>query len=438
MTEDPAATELPPPVPPPLPRRDAYAALRVRAFRLFLLGHLTSVLGVQMQTVAVGWQLYEQTRSAFALGLVGLIQVIPMLGLALPAGHTADRRDRRLVLMSASILASASAAGLAIVSIYGGSPTLIYIFLFASGVARAYQGPARSSLMPQLVSRNVFPNAVTWAISGFELASMAGPALGGAVIAIFHSAIPVYIFATATSIFYVLMLSVLNKQSYTARPESPAKPENAAAGTNLQALAVGFKYVWKTKLLLATMTLDLFAVLFGGAVALLPIYARDILKVGPTGLGWMQAAPSFGAVMMALLMTHLPPLQKAGKTLLWAVAGFGAATIVFGLSRSFPLSLLMLFLTGAFDNISVVVRQTLVQMLTPDAMRGRVSAVNGMFINASNELGRFESGAAAALLGPILSVVGGGIGTIVVVIASAVTWPELRLFGRLDGETKHE
>ena len=156
------------------------------------------------------------------------------------------------------------------------------------------------------------------------------------------------------------------------------------------------------------------------------------------GLGWMQAAPSFGAVMMALLMTHLPPLQKAGKTLLWAVAGFGLATIVFGFSRSFPLSLLMLFLTGAFDNISVVVRQTLVQMLTPDAMRGRVSAVNGMFINASNELGRFESGAAAALLGPILSVVGGGIGTIVVVIASAVAWPELRLFGRLDGETKHE
>jgi MFS family permease len=292
--------------------------------------------------------------------------------------------------------------------------------------------------MPQLVSRNVFPNAVTWAISGFELASMAGPALGGAVIAIFHSAIPVYIFATATSIFYVLMLSLLNKQSYTARPESPAKPEKAAAGTNFQSLAVGFKYVWKTKLLLATMTLDLFAVLFGGAVALLPIYSRDILKVGPTGLGWMQAAPSFGAVMMALLMTHLPPLQKAGKTLLWAVAGFGAATIVFGLSRSFPLSLLMLFLTGAFDNISVVVRQTLVQMLTPDEMRGRVSAVNGMFINASNELGRFESGAAAALLGPILSVVGGGIGTIVVVIASAVTWPELRLFGRLDGETKHE
>lgn len=438
------ATDLPS---DPTTRRDPYAALRVRDFRLFLAGHLTSVLGVQMQTVAVGWQLYEQTSSALALGLVGLIQVIPMLGLALPAGHAADRFDRRRLLMNASLLASLSAVGLLVVTLLGGSPTWIYLCLFTSGVARAVQGPARSSLMPQLVPRPIFPNAVTWGVSGFELSSMAGPALGGALIAIFRSPAAVYSVATATSIFYVSMLALLTRRSYRAQQSEPdigkdtgkdAGKTAEAGGADLEALAVGFKYVWRTKLLLATMTLDLFAVLLGGAVALLPIYARDILAVGPTGLGWMQAAPSFGAMMMALITTHLPPMRKAGKTLLWAVGGYGAATIVFGVSRSFPLSLLMLFLTGALDNISVVIRHTLVQTLTPDAMRGRVSAVNGMFINASNELGRFESGSVAALIGPVLSVVSGGIGTIVVVIGSAITWPQLRRFGRLDGANQED
>jgi MFS family permease len=417
-------------------RRDPYAALRVRDFRLFLAGHLTSVLGVQMQTVAVGWQLYEQTSSALALGLVGLIQVIPMLGLALPSGHAADRYDRRKLLMYASLLASASAAGLLSATLLGAGPIWIYLCLFASGVARAAQGPARSSLMPQLVPRPIFPNAVTWGVSGFELSSMAGPALGGAIIALFRSPAAVYCVSTATSIFYISMLALLTRRSYRAeqsQTQSTQAPDGTKkSGADFQALAAGFKYVWHTKLLLATMTLDLFAVLLGGAVALLPIYARDILQVGPTGLGWMQAAPSFGAVTMALMMAHLPPMRRAGRTLLWAVAGFGAATIIFGVSRSFPLSLLMLFLTGAFDNISVVIRHTLVQTLTPDSMRGRVSAVNGMFINASNELGRFESGSVAALIGPVLSVVSGGVGTIIVVIAAALKWPELRGFGRLD------
>ncbi|MBX3279839.1 MAG: MFS transporter [Acidobacteria bacterium] len=426
------------PDPPPLTesRRNPYAALRVRDFRLFLAGHLTSVLGVQMQTVAVGWQLYEQTSSALALGLVGLIQVIPMLGLALPSGHAADRYDRRKLLMYASLLASASAAGLLSATLLGAGPVWIYLCLFVSGVARAAQGPARSSLMPQLVPRPIFPNAVTWGVSGFELSSMAGPALGGALIALFRSPAAVYCVSTATSIFYISMLALLTHRSYRAEQsptQSTQAPDGAKkSGVDFQALAAGFKYVWHTKLLLATMTLDLFAVLLGGAVALLPIYARDILQVGPTGLGWLQAAPSFGAVTMALLMAHLPPMRRAGRTLLWAVAGFGAATIIFGVSRSFPLSLLMLFLTGALDNISVVIRHTLVQTLTPDSMRGRVSAVNGMFINASNELGRFESGSVAALIGPVLSVVSGGVGTIIVVIASALKWPELRRFGRLD------
>ncbi len=419
-------------------RRDAYAALRVRDFRLFLIGHVISVLGVQMQTVAVGWQLYEQTGSALALGMVGLVQFLPMLGLALPAGHAADRFDRRRVLMLASVLGTFSSFGLTGVAIFEGSAKWIYLCLLLSGVARAYQGPARSALVPLLVPRQVFPNAVSWGISGFELASLAGPALGGLFIALFHGTTAVYIVGCATSLFYVGMLGLLSRRSYTAAPIDQDSPEGKPAdgGLTLTSLVAGLRYVGQTRLLLAAMTLDLFAVLFGGAVALLPIYAKDILGVGPTGLGWLQAAPSVGAVLMALLSTHLPPLRSAGKTLLWAVAGYGVATIVFGFSRSFWLSLLMLFLTGAFDNISVVVRHTLVQILTPDQMRGRVSAVNGMFINASNELGRFESGTLAALCGPVFSVVAGGIGTLVVVSGAALIWPQLRRFGRLDVDSK--
>ncbi len=413
------------------PGRDAYAALRVSDFRLFLAGHLLSVLGVQMQTIAVAWQLYEKTSSAWVLANVGLIQVIPMLGLAPLAGQAADRFDRRKTLMTATLMAVTSAFGLALVSWRGGNVSLTYLCLFLSGVARAFQGPARSSLMPQLVSREVFGNAVRWNAGGFELSSMLGPALGGLLIYMFGAATPVYAFAGLGSVCYLTMLASLTKRRYvaekTARAESPNR-------SNLQALAVGFNYVWRTKLLLAAITLDMFAVLLGGAVALLPIYAKDILQVGPAGLGWMQAAPSLGAVTMALVTTHLPPFKRAGRALLWAVVGFGVATIGFGVSRIFWLSLVMLFLTGAFDNISVVVRQTLATILTPDEMRGRVSAVNGMFISASNELGRFESGAVAALFGPVFSVVSGGVGTLIVVATVALSSPQLRLYGKLDGE----
>ncbi len=383
-----------------------------------------------MQTVAVGWQLYEKTGSAMALGLVGLVQVIPMLGLALPAGHAADRFDRRRVLMGATLLAVISSLGLLFATLYGSGVALIYVCLAASGIARAYQGPARSSLMPSLVPRSSFSNAVTWGVSGFELASMAGPALGGLFIALFKGTWQVYLFAALTSAFYVVMLGSLAKRSFTASPSTDA----VAKELDFRSLVAGFGYVRRTTVLLATMTLDLFAVLLGGAVALLPIFAKDILNVGPVGLGWLQAAPSFGAILMALTTTHLPPMKKAGKTLLWSVAGFGIATIVFGISQSFWLSFMMLFLTGAFDNVSVVVRHTLVQVLTPDEMRGRVSAVNGMFINASNELGRFESGALAALTGPIAAVVLGGVGTLAVVAFSALKWPELRRVGMLDSE----
>jgi len=414
----------------PSARHDPYAALREKDFRLFLLGHVVSVLGIQMQTVAVGWQLYEKTNSALALGLVGLVQVIPMLGLALPAGHTADRFDRRKLLMVASVVAVISSLGLLVVTVSGGRVTLMYLFLALSGIARAYQGPARSSLVPSLVPRSIFSNAVNWNVSAFELASMAGPALGGLFIAIFHHTWQVYLVASLTSSFYVIMLGLLSARTYLAAPSASAN----AKQLDFRSLVAGFAYVRQNTVLLAAMALDMFAVLLGGAVALFPIFAKDILKVGPAGLGWMQAAPSVGAILMALTTTHLPPMKHAGKTLLWAVAGFGAATLVFAVSRIFWVSLVMLFLTGAFDNISVVIRQTLVQVLTPDEMRGRVSAVNGMFINASNELGRFESGTLAALVGPVLSVLIGGAGTLLVVAFSSVKWPELRNVGMLDSE----
>jgi MFS family permease len=411
-------------------KRDAYAALRVRDFRLFLSGHLLSVLGVQMQTTAVGWHLYEKTNSELALGMVGLVQIVPMLGLALPAGQVADRFDRKKTLMSATTLAMISAFGLAAVEMWtSANVTMIYACLFLSGLARAFQGPARSALMPQLVPPQIFSNAVSWNVSGFELSSMIGPALAGWLIYLFGGVTPVYALAGLGSVIYFVMLATLTKRSYAA--------ESRVSQTDLKTLVAGFKYVWNTRLLLAAMSLDMFAVLFGGAVALLPVYAKDILGVGPAGFGALQAAPSIGAITMALLTTHLSPLKRAGRALLWAVAGFGLATIAFGLSRNFWLSLAMLFLTGAFDNISVVIRLTLATILTPDEMRGRVSAVNGMFISASNELGRFESGGVAALFGPIFSVVSGGVGALIAVATVAVSSPQMRRFGRLDSHTQN-
>ncbi len=417
------------PASPVQTRVDAYAALRVRGFQLFLAGHLVSVMGMQMQTVAVGWQLYEKTSSAMALGLVGLVQVVPIIGLAMPAGQLADKHDRRILLMIATTLAAISSTGLALASIFDGSANLIYGLLFLNGVSRAFQSPARSSLMPQLVPLSIFSSAVRWSVSGFELSSMIGPALGGALIAIFHGATSVYFLAAFGSVFFLFMLWLLPRRSYRAEP---SKLNAAITPGGLRTIIAGFDYVWRTRTLLAAITLDMFAVLLGGAVALLPVYAKDILQVGPTGLGWMQAAPSFGAVTMAVITAHLPPFKRAGKALLWSVVGFGIATIIFGISKNFWLSLVMLFLTGALDNISVVVRHTMATILTPDEMRGRVSAVNGMFISASNELGRFESGTVAAFFGPVFSVVSGGIGTLIVVTTVALMSQDLRKYGSLD------
>ncbi|MEO5904826.1 MAG: MFS transporter, partial [Gemmatimonadaceae bacterium] len=300
--------------------------------------------------------------------------------------------------------------------------------LLIGGVGQAYNNPARSALLPRLVPAEVFGNAVTWSSSAFQTAAVVGPAIGGAVIAFQHRATAAYVIdACLTSVYLIMLFAIRGDVAVTASATALRPKEKMT----LESLMAGMRFVKDTKVVLAALTLDLFAVLLGGATALLPIFAKDILHVGPEGLGWLRAAPSVGSLIVMISIAHRPPMQKTGWTLIGAVAGFGVCTIVFGLSKSFLLSMSMLFLLGGLDGISMIVRGTLVQLWTPDEMRGRVSAVNSVFIDMSNELGGFESGALAAAVGPVAAVVGGGVGTILVVTAVAVAWPELRSLGTL-------
>lgn len=374
-----------------------------------------------MLTVAVGWELYERTGSALNLGLVGLTQFLPMVLLTLPAGHVADSYDRRRVILNMQLVLVLCSLGLGLVSALQTDVFWVYCLLFASGCARTFLWSSSSSFLPQLVSREEFPSALTWSTSSFQFSAVAGPAVGGFLIALTRSALSVYIVnSIAAAVCFALICFV--KTHHRVPPKQKV---------SLEGLLGGFSFVFKTPIILGIMTLDMFAVLLGGATALLPIYAKDILKVGPTGLGCMEAALPIGSLVCALLIAHRPPMKKAGPSLLWAVIIFGVATILFGISKSYPFSLAMLFVCGFADNISVIVRHTLVQLLTPDEMRGRVSAVNSLFIGTSNELGGFESGFVAAKFGPLISVVSGGIGTIAAVIGVAMIWPEIRKYGSL-------
>ena len=410
-----------PPSPPPV--HDAYAAIRLGNFRKYWLGNLLSILGMQMQSVTVVWEVYERTDDPFSIGLVGLVLVIPVLSLALVGGHVADRYDRRLVLSGALLLNCLASLGLAAVSFFEWHIVWLYGCLFLIGVARAFQQPAKSSLLPQLVPRAVFANAVTWNLGGFQLAAAIGPALGGLSLAFLGQEYFAYLFQAGAAIFFIGLLTRIERRPVEFTPEP----------TTMRTLVEGFEFVWRNKVILGAMALDMFAVLLSEAKALLPIFAEDILHVGPVGYGWLAAAESIGALSMSLAMMHRPPMAKAGRSLLWSVAGFGVSTLVFGISRSFLLSFFALLAMGAFDCVSVIIRHTLVQMLTPDRMRGRVSAISGMFISASNELGEFESGTLARLTSAVFAVVFGGIGTLVVVLVAATTIPELRRYGRLDG-----
>ena len=422
--------ELPPGAAAPLPeagpapaREGPYAVLRNRNFLLYLIGRFIASLGSQMLVVAVGWELYERTDSPLALGLVGLTNVLPMFLFTLPAGHFADNHDRkRIMVVTMGIMALAS-VGLVLCSALHAPTPWIYAALFVAASARTFHWPASASFLPQLVSRRLFPRAVAWSTGSFQLSSVAGPAAGGAIIALTHHAAWVYaIHATAL----IICLTLVGLVHYQRAPV-------AREPMTVTSLAAGFRFVFSSRIIFGIITLDMFAVLLGGATALLPVYAKDILHTGPGGLGLLQAALPVGSLITALFLAHRP-LERAGRALLWSVIGFGLATIGFGFSKWFLLSWLMLFICGATDQVSVLVRHTLVQLLTPDEKRGRVSAVNSLFIGTSNELGGFESGFVAHWLGPVFAVVSGGVGTILVVLAVAWIWPEIRRYGRLDTE----
>ncbi len=402
---------------------DPYRALRFRDFRLLFAGTFVSSVGEQMLSVAIGWELYERTGSALALGFVGLLQVVPVLLLSLPAGYLADRFNRRRIVIVTLLGLALASLGLTVLSYTHGALMLIYGCLLLTGIAVAFNGPASTTLLPQTVPEDVYGNAATWSTSSWQLASVLGPALGGLVIALSGGAALVYLLnAGACLVFFVLIVQLRSKQRVV--------PVEARA-TSLASLLDGVNFLRRSQVILAAITLDLFAVLLGGATTLLPIFARDILHVGPIGLGWLRAAPSVGAVCVAVCITYLPPFKRAGVALLLAVAGFGVATVVFGLSHLFWLSLLMLFFLGGLDNISVVIRETLFLLRSPEAMRGRIYAVNNIFIGASNQLGGFESGLTAQFFGPVISVVGGGIGTVLVVLLVALFSVEMRRLGPL-------
>lgn len=445
-------------------RHDPYAALRVADYRRYFTGNAFSLMGSQMASAAVAYELYKRTQSRFALGMVGFVQILPIILLTLPAGHLVDRLNRkRIVLtMTAVLLVTNLVMGIsshyadresaigplalinrgvaALAHLLGETGThytqghiaVMLILLFINGVVRAFMRPASESLLPSLVGEQDLANAVTWNASLFETTNMVGPAVAGGLIGMLvprfgptgpWTYAPIYLFNAFCQLVQFLNFSGI-RLHHAPKAREPL---------TVASLLAGAKFVYTHKVILGMITLDMFAVLLGGATALLPIFSDDILHVGPIGFGILRAAPSIGAISMAMYLAHRPPMTKAGRNLLWAVVGFGVATVVFGLSRNFWVSLVALLFTGALDNISVVVRHSTVQIATPDEMRGRVNAVNSLFISTSNQLGEFESATTAAIAvnffgaiyGPMAAVIAGGVGTILVVGAVALAWPQV-------------
>lgn len=406
-------------------RVDAYAVLKVRDFRLFLSFRFFTTIAFQMQGLIVGWQMYELTRDPLALGLIGLAEALPNIATALFAGHAADRYNRKgiIILFTALFLCGTvllflfSVNRLGILHTMGVLP--IYIVVAISGISRSFLYPSIIALMSQLIPRHMYTNASTWNSTMWHIAAITGPALGGLIYGFFG----VRVAYISVLLFLVVAFALL------AFVRNRPVPKQEAGETLGKRLASGLRFVFNNQILLGAMSLDMFAVLFGGAVAMLPVFAAEVLLVGPQGLGFLRAAPMAGAVIMSLVLAHRPPMVNAGRYLLIGVAGFGLTMILFALSRNFYLSLFLLMLSGMFDNISVIIRATAMQLLTPDEMRGRVAAVNAIFIGSSNEIGSFESGVAARLMGLIPSVIFGGMMTLGIV---GFTWrfaPRLR---RLD------
>jgi MFS family permease len=411
-------------------RHDPYAALRILNFRWFISSLLVVTVAAQIQSVVVAWQIYELTRDPLSLGLIGLAQAVPFIGMALFAGHVADRVSRlRISLLALALLLACSLLLLGFTLrpgiVTGDRVWPIYAVVFLSGIARSFLLPARSALGAELVPRALYPNAVTWRSSTWQLADVVGPAIGGLVYG-FGSAQAAYGLDAA-----LMMLGLVSLARVRNSPKLSVPSEESFR----ESLTTGVRFVRAQPVLLGALTLDLFSVLFGGAVALLPIFAAEILRVGPQGLGILRAAPSAGAVVMSLALAHRPPLRRAGRTLLVSVALFGLCMIGFGLSRDFLLSTVLLGLSGMVDTVSVVVRSTMLQVMTPDHLLGRVASVNAIFIGASNELGAFESGTAARLIGTVPSVVLGGVATLLIVAVTAIKVPSLRSLKEIRLET---
>ena len=415
------------PAPSAPARHDPYLALRHREFRWYITSVFSMTLGSQLQAVVVGWQVYAITHDPLSLGLIGLAEALPFIAIALPAGYVADRWNRRTICVAALAVLAACSVALLVLSVVPGllarvGVMPIYSVIFASGIARSFLQPARQALSSELVPRDSLQNAVAWRSSAWQTAAVVGPAVGGLLYG-FTNAVLTYSVDVVLMVLALLGMLVIKYESV----ERTLSGESAI----LSSLVTGLRFVFSEPVILGALSLDLFSVFLGGAEALLPVFAAEILKVGPQGLGVLRAAPAAGAVAMGLFLAHRPPFERAGRTLLIAVATFAVAIIGFGLSTSFWLSLVLLAASGMADSISVVIRSTLLQMLTPVEMLGRVSAVNSVFVGSSNELGAFESGVAAKLFGAVPAVVLGGVASLLVVGATARLVPRLRKLERI-------
>ena len=404
--------------------RDPYAALRFREFNMFLLLRFAMVFAWSMQFIIIEWEVYSLTKSALSLGMIGLMEVIPAIGMALFAGHIVDQKEKKGMLVKCILGFSIISFGLflltwpRVVSDWSTDTILysIYFLVFLGGLVRAFLGPTIFSLMSLIVPKKAYPNAATWSSSVWQVGAVVGPAVAGFSITLIgvHWSMCTIL---ACSIFALMMLTQISKKPIL----------NPKIGEPImESLKEGVKFVYTNKSILGALTLDMVAVLFGGAVALLPIFAQDILKVGPEGFGILRAAPAVGALLTMFVSAHLPFYKNAGKKLLMAIFGFGVCIIVFGLSTWFWLSVFALFLSGVTDGISVVIRQTILQLKTPDSMRGRVAAVNSIFVGSSNELGAFESGLTAKLMGTVAAVVFGGSMTLIIVVFTGIKLPAFR------------
>ena len=417
-------------------KKDPYAALRYKEFNTFLLLRFAMVFAWSMQFIVIEWQVYSITKDPLSLGIIGLMEVIPAISMALFAGHIVDQKEKKGLLVKCILAFSVISFGLflltwpAVISDFSTKSILysIYFLVFLGGLVRAFLGPTIFSLLSLLVPKKVYPNAATWSSSVWQIASVVGPAVAGfsiTLIGVHWSMCSVF----ACSVFALLALSQIDKKPIL----NPKIGEPV-----MQSLTEGIKFVFNNKTILGAITLDMVSVLFGGAIALLPIFAQDILKVGPEGFGFLRAAPAVGAFLTMIITAYVPLSKNAGIKLLSAIFAFGICIIVFGLSTIFWVSLLALFFSGVFDGISVVIRQTILQLKTPDHMRGRVSAVNSMFVGSSNELGAFESGVTAKLMGTVTAVVFGGSMTLLVVLTTAIVSPSFRKLDLTKDLEEHE